>query len=153
MPKDRNLNKPDKVILHCAATDDSVESKVSVDEVRRWHVQDNGWLDIGYHWYQTRDGIWHAGRSEEMTGAHSGAVGNLNSLGLCYEGTWLPTEKQIEGLWSMYCSLQSRYGINYENWFAHYQYKKSKTCPGFSIDLLRAYFKAMETNQKTKDMK
>lgn len=138
------MNKPDKVILHCAATDDSVESKVSIEEVRRWHVEDNDWLDIGYHWYQTRDGIWHKGRPDDMKGAHAGKKGNPDSLGLCYEGTWLPTELQIEGFWSIYCDIKLRYGILADRWFGHYQYKKSKTCPGFSIDLLRAYFKAKE---------
>ena len=138
------MNKPDKVILHCAATDDTEKSKVSVEEVRRWHVEDNGWRDIGYHWYQTRDGIWHPGRPEDQKGAHAGKEGNPNSLGLAYEGTWLPTTLQIEGFWAIYQDIKNRYGILADRWFGHYQYKKSKTCPGFSIDLLRAYFKAKE---------
>ena len=37
-----------KIIVHCTATPEG--RNVSVDEIRRWHVKDNGWSDIGYHW-------------------------------------------------------------------------------------------------------
>ena len=144
------MNQPDKVILHCADTPDSPKNKFSINTVRHWHTdpkpKGNGWNDIGYHWYMGRDGIWHAGRAEEIVGAHSGKKGNPDALGLCYEGRWLPTVNQIEGFWTKYCDIKARFGITADKWYGHYQYKKSKTCPGFSIDLLRAYFKAKEAS-------
>ncbi len=140
------MNKPNKVIVHCAFTPDSKKSKFSVDDVRRWHVEDNGWRDIGYHWYMSRSGRWYSGRPEDQRGAHSGKKGNPNSLGICYEGTWLPTAAQIVGFWRKYQDLKRRYGIDHNEWYGHYQYKPSKTCPGFSIELLKALFKAKEVN-------
>ena len=41
----RNINK---IIVHCSATPE--DRDVSIDTIRKWHVEDNGWSDIGYHW-------------------------------------------------------------------------------------------------------
>ncbi len=44
--------------------------------IRGWHVDGNGWSDIGYHWVirQTADGEWmtEQGRPESRTGSHEG---------------------------------------------------------------------------------
>ena len=37
----------DKIIIHCSATLEGRDVKTS--EIKRWHVEDNGWRDIGYH--------------------------------------------------------------------------------------------------------
>ena len=48
-----------KIIVHCTATPEG--RNVSVDEIRRWHVKDNGWSDIGYHWIIELDGSLEEG--------------------------------------------------------------------------------------------
>ncbi|MDR5655233.1 N-acetylmuramoyl-L-alanine amidase [Ruixingdingia sedimenti] len=66
-----------EIILHCSATrpswmaDRSLADQVA--EIRRWHVQDNGWRGIGYHWIIGRDGSILPGRKETEIGA--GVVG------------------------------------------------------------------------------
>lgn len=142
------MNRPTKVVLHCSATPDSKKSIYSVGDIRRWHVYDNGWSDIGYHWYLTRDGVWHKGRSESVKGAHAGASGNLNSIGVCYEGTFQPSESQIKALCEKYLDLKKRYGISYHHWQPHYKYKASKTCPGFGIELIRTIFRLYEKSRQ-----
>lgn len=56
-----------------------------VAEIRRWHVQDNGWRDIGYHWLIDRDGTILPGRPEEKAGAHTRGQ-NMESIGICLIG-------------------------------------------------------------------
>ena len=53
----RQLNE---IIIHCTATRPdwwaSRSTKAKVNEVRRWHVEDRGWSDVGYHYLIDRDG-------------------------------------------------------------------------------------------------
>lgn len=64
----------DEAIVHCTATRaDWWEGRSTADktrEVRRWHVQGNGWSDIGYHYLIDRDGTVIEGRPIERIGAH-----------------------------------------------------------------------------------
>lgn len=75
--------KIDEIIVHCTATKEGRE--VSVEDVRRWHVDGNGWNDIGYHYLIYLDGSVHEGRPIDKSGAH--CVGhNSRSIGVCYVG-------------------------------------------------------------------
>ena len=51
----------DKIIIHCSATPEGRDVKTS--EIKRWHVEDNGWRDIGYHFVIELDGSIHKGRA------------------------------------------------------------------------------------------
>lgn len=63
-----------EIILHCAANRaDWMAGRhlaEKVAEIRRWHVQDRGWRDIGDHWDIDRDGALAPGRPETVIGAH-----------------------------------------------------------------------------------
>lgn len=79
------VRKITKVILHCSATPPDMDTDVA--EIRRWHVDGNGWADIGYHWVILRNGTIEAGRPEAMQGAHCAAGnGNVASIGICMVG-------------------------------------------------------------------
>jgi hypothetical protein len=62
-----------EIVVHCAATgpgwlsSEGIEAKVR--EIRRWHMHDNGWRDIGYHHIIDRDGAHAPGRPETEIGA------------------------------------------------------------------------------------
>lgn len=71
------------IILHCAATPEGRD--VKVEDVRRWHVEERGWSDIGYHWFIELDGSLEKGRSETLSGAHAKGFNNA-SIGVCYAG-------------------------------------------------------------------
>jgi N-acetylmuramoyl-L-alanine amidase len=76
----RSINK---IIIHCSAT---IEGKdYTVEQIRSWHIRDNGWKDIGYHFVIYRDGSIHAGRPIEQIGAHCLGMNN-HSIGICYIG-------------------------------------------------------------------
>jgi N-acetylmuramoyl-L-alanine amidase len=72
-----------KVIVHCAATPEGRD--VATEEIKRWHTEERGWSDIGYHWVIELDGSTNEGRSEDINGAHCRGH-NSDSIGICYVG-------------------------------------------------------------------
>lgn len=73
----------DKIIIHCSAT--RPDQNITAKNIARWHVEDNGWKAIGYHYVIRRDGTLEKGRDIHETGAH--ALGyNANSIGVCIVG-------------------------------------------------------------------
>lgn len=68
------MRKINKIIIHCSATrpdwmaGQSAEAKR--DEITRWHVEERGWSDNGYHAVIDRDGTVIEGRPVERSGAH-----------------------------------------------------------------------------------
>lgn len=78
-----------EVVVHCSATrpkwwaEQTLEEKVA--EIRRWHVEERGWRDIGYHRVIDRDGRISVGRSLWEIGAHV-AGHNRGTIGICLLG-------------------------------------------------------------------
>ena len=62
------MRKIDEIIIHCAATPEG--KNFTVAQIRDWHVNGNGWKDIGYHYVIYLDGSVHKGRPIEQVGAH-----------------------------------------------------------------------------------
>lgn len=79
----------DTIIIHCTATRpnwwEGKTSQQKTDEVRRWHVEDRLWSDIGYHLLVDRDGTLTEGRPLERTGAHAKGH-NTGSVGISLFG-------------------------------------------------------------------
>ena len=63
-----------EIIIHCTATRANwMEGRPVSDvvaELTRWHVEDNGWSDCGYHYVITRAGEVGTARPVERSGAH-----------------------------------------------------------------------------------
>ena len=76
-------NITDYIVIHCAATKASMD--IGLTEIRRWHVQDNGWRDVGYHYIIRRNGEVELGRSIRDTGAHAAGY-NHKSVSVCMVG-------------------------------------------------------------------
>lgn len=77
------MRKINKIILHCSDTPTGRD--VRAKDIRRWHVVEQGWADIGYHYVICRDGTIEPGRAESVIGAH--AYGhNSDSIGICMVG-------------------------------------------------------------------
>ena len=128
----RDINK---IIIHCSATKEGQD--VSVDTIRRWHVVERGWSDIGYHYAIGLDGSIHKGRPNNVQGAHTKGH-NKGSLGICYIGgcdkdlnpkdTRTDAQKRsflilLEGLKSIYPKAK----VHGHNEFS------SKACPSFDV--------------------
>jgi N-acetyl-anhydromuramyl-L-alanine amidase AmpD len=76
----RSLNK---IIIHCADTYEDMD--IGAEQIRKWHVEDNGWSDIGYHYVIRRNGVVEFGRPISKTGAHTKGH-NVDSIGICLVG-------------------------------------------------------------------
>lgn len=78
-----------EIIIHATATPanwrEGQRTSTKVAEVRRWHVEDRGWSDIGYHYLIDRDGTVATGRPLERTGAHV-AGHNTGTIGIALFG-------------------------------------------------------------------
>ncbi|MCK5639702.1 MAG: N-acetylmuramoyl-L-alanine amidase [Gammaproteobacteria bacterium] len=70
-------------IIHCADT--PADMDIGAKEIRDWHVNGNGWSDIGYHSVIRRDGTIEKGRDIDISGAHAKGH-NKHSIGICLVG-------------------------------------------------------------------
>lgn len=132
----KNPRKISKIILHCSATPEG--RHFTVQDIRRWHVQGNGWRDIGYHYVVYLDGSVHCGRPESQVGAHCPPY-NQTSIGVCYIGGCTSdgktpkdtrTPQQRAALISLVAELRRRYPnatVHGHNEFA------AKACPSFNV--------------------
>ncbi len=77
------MQRIDHIVIHCSATPSDRE--IDVDTIRSWHVDDNGWSDVGYHFVIARDGQLQGGRPIHKSGAHVKGH-NRHSLGVCLVG-------------------------------------------------------------------
>ena len=132
-----------EIVLHCAATrPDWMQGRFFPDQVaelRRWHVEDNGWRDIGYHHLIGRTGEHAVGRPETAIGAH--VIGrNAGSIGICLLGGHGAsahdrfadhfTLAQARALIALIAEIERRTAI--ARITGHNQYA-AKACPGFHV--------------------
>lgn len=95
------------VIHHTAST-----AKETVEQIHNFHINNNGWAGIGYHFYIRKDGTIYRGRPEKYVGAHCENYNSV-SLGICLEGNFeieKPTEKQIQSVTDLVKCLRKKYG-------------------------------------------
>ena len=129
-PIKRKINK---IIVHCTATPECRE--IDITDVRRWHVEERGWSDVGYHFLVLLDGTIQEGRPLERSGAHTKGH-NHDSIGIAYVGGMdadmklakdTRTEEQKESLVNLLCELKDTYGGEI---YGHRDFS-SKECPSF----------------------
>lgn len=119
----------ERIVVHCADTPKGMD--IGADEIRRWHVEDNGWRDIGYHWIVRRDGTVEAGRPEEEPGAHV-AGHNSRTIGICLiggKGGFNFTRQQLAALEAKVIDLAREYPQ--AQVCGHTDLDSSKPCPQF----------------------
>ena len=77
------MRRIDKLVVHCTATPEG--RAVSVADITRWHVKDNGWATIGYHHVIGLKGEHWETLPEARIGNH--ALGaNAHGIGVVYGG-------------------------------------------------------------------
>lgn len=132
-----------EIIVHCFATrpewmaSRSMAEKMA--EVRRWHVQGNGWRDIGYHFAIDRDGTIAKGRPLGTAGAHTKGR-NTGTIGIALVGGHGSAEtdkfedhftpEQDAALRALIGELQAEHGAMSVT--GHNQFS-TKACPGFQV--------------------
>jgi N-acetylmuramoyl-L-alanine amidase len=123
--------KTNKLIIHCADTPAGMD--IGAAEIRRWHVQDNKWADIGYHYVVRRNGTVEKGRDDLTPGAHTRGH-NHDSLGICLVGGKPGpnfTSRQWVTLAGLIATLKAQHpGAVVKG---HRDYDSGKDCPGFDV--------------------
>lgn len=133
---------PTRIIIHHSATKDS--GTVSWSAIRRYHIFDRGWVDIGYHAgiEMVNDELECLyGRPATEQGAHTSGY-NHDSLGFCFVGNYdidTPDQRMLyTAARRVILPWCRQFGIAPENIYGHNQFS-TKTCPGklFPLDDLR----------------
>lgn len=130
--------KPTKIIIHHSLTKDS--GTVSWGAIRRWHVEHNSWIDIGYHGgvelvYTEYE--MFIGRMWDKIGAHTRGQNDV-SLGFIFVGNYdfePPPVRMLE-VGAKVISLWMRlFNIPKDRVYRHSDFASYKSCPGTEFDL------------------
>lgn len=130
---------PRGILIHTAG----VAGDPSAAAMRKYHVEHNGWRDIGYHRVVRKSGLVEVGRPLWQAGAH--AEGANNTLGICVSGdgdrepwTTEQTASTID-LCVAWC-LHFKWGVDVVG--GHREAQRmfggaptTKTCPGLLVDM------------------
>jgi len=120
------------LVVHHSATP---RNQTTVESIRRYHIENRGFWEIGYHYIVDKDGNLVKGRPEEFIGAHCGGgspANNFNSLGICVIGNFeeeKPTEKQLQTLFSFLDEKLRELKLDRSKVLGHCE-NKSTLCPG-----------------------
>jgi hypothetical protein len=130
-------------IIHCSASPWGNEKII-----RKWHVDERGWSETGYHFIITNaqsdkknnfkclDGQICVGRPIERVGAHCRGH-NQDSIGICLIGNKTFTDSQFFALLDLLNELKTKFpGLKVE---PHNKYNKHKTCPNFDLKKVLSY--------------
>jgi N-acetylmuramoyl-L-alanine amidase len=140
--------KVKKLIIHHSLTKDG--QVVDWTAIRKYHIETNGWVDIGYHIGVELVGdkyVIQKGREEYIIGAHTLGM-NDKSLGICVVGNYdlaEPPEAALNLLAELCADICRRYRLTSDDIETHHKYAAYKTCPGtqFPMDRLRAKVKQL----------
>ena len=125
----------DYIVIHCAATKASMD--IGLTEIRKWHVQDNGWRDVGYHYIIRRNGEVELGRSIRDTGAHAAGY-NHKSVSVCMVGGMAEDNSAEANFtpqqWTALLDLVKQLKIQYPDAdvIGHNEISE-KECPSFNV--------------------
>ncbi|MEM9416356.1 MAG: peptidoglycan recognition family protein [Planctomycetota bacterium] len=115
-----------------------------LDKIRKSHVNNNGWSDIGYHYIVDRAGRVWEGRATRYQGAHVGR-NNENNLGVMALGNFdrqSPTQQQLNALFDTVKKLKQQHRIPRASVKSHQEIRPT-ACPGRNLqrhmDALRRY--------------
>ena len=123
------------LVVHCSATKPSMD--IGLREIKRWHVDDNGWRDVGYHYIIRRNGEVELGRSNRDTGAHAAGY-NHKSISLCMVGGMAEDNSAENNFtaqqWTALLDLVKQIKVDYSeaDVIGHNEISE-KECPSFDV--------------------
>lgn len=148
-------HRPARIVIHHSyrptAADyltKSVDERIGIIRgIQRYHQQDQGWHDIGYHYLIGPDGEAYEGRPPTVVGSHCGGLlpdgarrvfGNSGSIGICLIGDYdreTPSAVMLEALNRLIAELMARFGLDTTQVRGHFEAwsRPPKTCPGIGV--------------------
>lgn len=139
------------ITLHCTATPNG--RPLSRSLLKRMHVQERGWRDIGYHYVlntspdEKYHGSLYKGRNDETIGAHVHGhnvyMGGIN-IGIALVGTDKFTIWQWMGFWSLQRTIREKWGLPIERIFNHHYFNPHKECPCVPLPAIRLWAETVD---------
>lgn len=127
---------PRNITVHHTVTpnNDSLSPAARMRQIQAFHIDGNGWCDVGYHFMVGIDGRVYEGRNNWLrTGAHV-RVANRDNVGINLVGNFMsfePREVQMEGGARIIAWLAQRHGIALDrNRVRGHQEWMATACPG-----------------------
>ena len=111
-----SAHTPRRATIHHTVTpnQDSMTPPARMRQIQAFHIDSNGWCDVGYHFMVGIDGKVYQGRNNELrTGAHV-SVANRDNIGVNLVGNFVsfePREVQLAGAARIVRWLHDRYGV------------------------------------------
>lgn len=122
------MRRIDTITVHCSASD--LKSHDNISTIRKWHMKENGWSDIGYNAVILKDGIPRNCRPIEKI--PSGVKGkNTGTLAVCVTGLNKYAKSQFEGLNLLMIYWCGVFTISPERVLPHNFLDNNKDCPVF----------------------
>ena len=111
------LTEPTHLIVHhSGANNESENFAMVVESIWDFHVNTNGWDDIGYNWLIDPNGVLYQGRPDNYQGAHFSCI-NENTVGICVIGDYslvAPSDEALSTLVNILAHEASEHNINVE---------------------------------------
>ena len=129
----------DTIFLHCSASDAASHDDISV--MKRWHMVDNKWSHVGYHFFINKNGNIQEGCSiEQIPIAQKGH--NTGSIAICLHGLKKSkfTSSQLASVKKLCKAITDRYDKKIR--IRGHKEVSSKSCPVFD------YKKTLELNDE-----
>lgn len=130
-------NKPEYIIIHHSASKD--HGTLDFVGLRDWHVNHNGWPDIGYNFVlEDINGRYTAimGRHPNDIGYHCSGM-NHKSLGICFVGNFEKSMPPVDQ-WNLGVRLVrwllEKYNLSTHRVEGH-RYFKATACPGKNFNM------------------
>jgi hypothetical protein len=129
---------PRHVTIHHTVTpnNDPTPPADRIKGIQSYHINSNGWCDIGYHFLVSQDGDrWQGWKTEEKSGIHVGNH-NTDNVGISFLGSYhiaQPPQAQVDGVVPLVKWLADNYGIGMDrdHVLGHQEWSgQSTACPG-----------------------
>ena len=126
----RGLSEIDSVVIHHSATESG-----TAESYARYHVDENSWPGIGYHYVINKNGSIEQTQLLKTVSYHTTGQ-NQRSVGICLTGNYdiqQPPPVQVEAAINLIRYLQGRLGRELR--ITGHNEHSSKNCPGSNIDV------------------
>ena len=132
-PEKSYATRPTSAITHLCVHHSAVAGAVPVEHVAQYHVEQQGWPGIGYHYYVKPDGLIYLTQRLETVSWHV-SHNNEYSVGVCVSGDFTytpPPDGQIAAAAALLAWLMQTLNIPLEHVMGHKEFPQNDTsCPG-----------------------
>lgn len=142
-------HQPCRIVVHHTyrPTIRDWRGEISMRGIQRYHLRDQGWADIAYHYVLAPGGRVYLGRPTHQVGAHCGGAppkgvtrrwGNTGSIGICVVGDYdqeRPIPQMVLDLAGLIARVQADLGLDPTAVYGHFEAwsRPTKTCPGYHL--------------------